>query len=174
MVELLASTWPQKDIYKVWRGNLGKEGSARLFPDPWNLCVLSNAVFTLHRHGHHGCVNACRSSSIQWLWGLLDPSRIPPGSHGSSWSCRAMQCPAAETPPADFQLKKAHQLCITSSRYCPILPFFPISKYFAGFVIRQEQCKELGLMILTANCFWKKYWRIWEFAWFDAGWGSEK
>lgn len=100
MVELLPSTWPQKDIYKVQRGSSGKEGSARLFPDPQHFCVLSNAVFALLRHGHHGCANACTSISIQWDWGLLDPSRIPPGSHGSS-CCRAMQCPAAETPPAE-------------------------------------------------------------------------
>lgn len=34
MVELLPSTWPQKDIYEVQRASLGEEGSACLFFDP--------------------------------------------------------------------------------------------------------------------------------------------
>lgn len=67
-------------------------------------------------------------------------SWIPPGSLQDPMAAPAAgPCSAQLLKPP--QLKKAHQLSITSNRYCPILPpSFAISKHFAGFVIRQEQC----------------------------------
>lgn len=110
----------------------GKEGSARLFP--WSiksLCLGWCCVCPAQTWTPWLCW--CRSSSIQGLGVLLDPSRIPPDGLG-------LQCPCSAScwnPPADVQLEKAHQLCITSSRYCPILPHFQAFCWF---------CQQTGIV----------------------------